>query len=73
VLAGVSYRAVLERGFALVEGSDRRVRRRAASIGAGERLALKFADGTVGAISQDTAEKPKAPAKLPARGQGSLF
>ncbi|HZQ41337.1 MAG TPA: exodeoxyribonuclease VII large subunit, partial [Rhizomicrobium sp.] len=45
VLEGISYRAVLERGFALVRGEDGAVRRRAGSIRNGESLSLTFADG----------------------------
>ena len=35
VLDGISYRAVLERGFALVRGEDGKVRRRAGAMQAG--------------------------------------
>src|SRR5262249_37655175 len=45
VLESVSYRGVLERGFALVRDADGKVRRRAADIKAGEALQLAFADG----------------------------
>ena len=38
VLDSISYRAVLERGFALVRGADGKIRRRAADIKAGEAL-----------------------------------
>ncbi len=71
VLDGVSYRAALERGFALVRGADSRIRRRAAAIESGERLSLTFADGTVEASAGGVPEKsPRA--KKPG-GQGTLF
>ena len=74
VLDGVSYRAVLERGFALVRGQDGTVKRRAATISVGERLSIKFADGVTDAFAQTGAKvtKPK-PAKKPVGGQGDLF
>jgi len=76
VLDGVSYRAALERGFALVRGPDGHVRRRAALIGPGERLSIAFADGEVRATTMDSGEpagtKPLKPRK--AKGdQGTLL
>jgi exodeoxyribonuclease VII large subunit len=75
ILEGVSYRAVLERGFALVRGTDGDVRRTAAAVVPGEALALVFADGEVGVVADDGENKPKAPrrAKKVAKDQGSLF
>ncbi|HEY0266353.1 MAG TPA: exodeoxyribonuclease VII large subunit [Rhizomicrobium sp.] len=74
VLDGISYRAVLERGFALVRGEDGAVRRRAAAIAGGEGLTLIFADGEARAVAGD---KPpgfnKAAKKKPGSDQGSLF
>ncbi len=71
----ISYRAVLERGFALVRGADGTVRRRAASLKPGEALTLAFADGD--APAQAGEGKPeisgKPAKKKPARDQGSLF
>jgi exodeoxyribonuclease VII large subunit len=75
VLEGISYRAVLERGFALVRGEDGAVRRRAGSIKPGEALVLTFADGEAQAVAGGMADgegKPKKPRKKPA-DQGSLF
>ncbi len=76
VLEGISYRAVLERGFTLVKGADGQLRRRAESIRAGEILILNFADGETKAIAGDGDGKPlkispkrrKSPSD-----QGSLF
>ena len=76
VLEGVSYRAVLERGFALVRGSDGIFKRRSKNISAGERLALIFADGTAEATAGAGAPQPnrKLPqGRGPLGGQGTLF
>jgi exodeoxyribonuclease VII large subunit len=69
VLDGISYRAVLERGFALVRGEDGTVRRRAASVKSGESLILTFADGEakVAAGGAPPAKKKRG------TDQGSLF
>ena len=74
VLEGISYRAVLERGFALVRGEDGAVRRRAGSIKPGEALNLTFADGEAkaAAIGGEGDGKAKKPRKHPT-DQGSLF
>ena len=73
VLEGISYRAVLERGFALVRGEDGAVRRRAGSLQPGEALTLTFADGEARAVADGEGDaKPKRPRKTPA-DQGSLF
>jgi exodeoxyribonuclease VII large subunit len=78
VLETVSYRAVLERGFALVRGNDGHVRRRAADVALGEHLSLTFTDGTTGAIADGPAApaakaKPLAPKTRKGAGQGDLF
>jgi exodeoxyribonuclease VII large subunit len=70
VLESISYRAVLERGFAVVRGSDGGLRRRAGEIKAGEHLHLMFADGESGALAGGT---PKSRVKKPGGDQGSLF
>jgi exodeoxyribonuclease VII large subunit len=75
VLDSVSYKGVLERGFALVRGADGHVRRRAAQVASGEALSLTFADGTQEAVAGG-APKSGAPtprAAKPKAGQGSLF
>jgi exodeoxyribonuclease VII large subunit len=75
VLDGISYRAVLDRGFALVRGADGTVRRRAAAIQSGESLRLTFADGEVPAMAGEGEARPAAPRakKKQAIDQGSLF
>jgi exodeoxyribonuclease VII large subunit len=76
LLDGVSYRAALERGFALVRGPDGHVRRRAAQIAAGEKLLITFTDGEVKAAASDGAEpagtKPAKPRKAK-DDQGTLL
>ncbi len=77
MLESVSYRAVLERGFALVKGADGSVRRRAASIKTGEALRLSFTDGEAEAIAGQNA-KSKVSRDRVSRGsskgsQGDLF
>jgi exodeoxyribonuclease VII large subunit len=71
VLDGISYRAVLERGFALVRGEDGTVRRRAAAVKHGEVLTLTFADGEARAVSGDAGARPVK--KKQGVDQGSLF
>ena len=73
----VSYRAVLERGFALVTGAPGTVRRPAVSLKVGEALRLSFADGEAKAIAGGGAKtqgvrarNPRRPSKGP---QGNLF
>jgi exodeoxyribonuclease VII large subunit len=79
LLETVSYRAVLERGFALVRGEDGIIRRRAGQVGKGEQIALTFADGERKAVADATIPPPPAPKKPrtrikpPPEGQGSLF
>ena len=74
VLDGISYRAVLERGFALVRGADGSVRRRAAAIAAGESLRLTFIDGEAPAVAGEGEPRPPRPAKRKQGvDQGSLF
>jgi len=75
LLDGVSYRAALERGFALVRGSDGKLRRRAGSILAGDTLALAFADGEAEATATRGGAGParhSRPRKSPG-DQGSLL
>jgi exodeoxyribonuclease VII large subunit len=72
VLDGISYRAVLERGFALVRNADGKIRRRAADIKAGEALSLTFADGAKAAHA-DGPGGGAAKAKKNGTDQGNLF
>jgi exodeoxyribonuclease VII large subunit len=69
LLDGISYRAVLERGFALVRGEDGKVRRRGAAVKAGENLTLTFADGEASATAgASEAAKPRVKKNTPRTG-----
>jgi exodeoxyribonuclease VII large subunit len=70
VLESTSYRSVLERGFALVKGTDGKLRRRAAHIRPGDHLHLTFADGDSSVLADGGA---KHRVKKPGSDQGSLF
>lgn len=76
LLEGLSYRATLERGYAVVRAADGTVRHRAHSVAAGEALTLLFADGEAAARAEARPGAPqgKAP-KRPSsgKGQGTLF
>jgi exodeoxyribonuclease VII large subunit len=71
-LEGISYRAALERGFALVRGDDGTVRRRAGAVKSGEPLILTCADGEARAVAGEGASTRPAKKKRGA-DQGSLF
>jgi exodeoxyribonuclease VII large subunit len=58
-LEGVSYQAVLARGFALVSDAEGAPLTTAASVPAGARLSLTFADGQVGATADGKAARRK--------------
>jgi exodeoxyribonuclease VII large subunit len=69
MLESVSYKGVLERGFALVKGEGG-LKRRAADLKPGEALTLTFADGDAAA----TAGGKPSPKRIPGKpGQGDLF
>jgi exodeoxyribonuclease VII large subunit len=65
LLAALSYRSVLARGFALVRDEAGHALHAASSIGPGARLDLEFADGRVAATA-DANRPPAAPASEPA-------
>jgi exodeoxyribonuclease VII large subunit len=70
----LNYKAVLERGFALVRDADGQPLRRAATVGPGQPLAVEFADGSVRVVAEGTgAVRPKRPRPALAAQQGSLF
>lgn len=77
LLAALSYRGVLARGFALVRDDGGVAVHAASGIGAGARLSLEFADGRVGVVANGdgaAAAKPAAPKRHAAKiDQGSLF
>jgi exodeoxyribonuclease VII large subunit len=73
----LSYRGILQRGFALVTRPDGSIVRQSAETHAGEAVALNFADGAVDAVVGATAAglRRPAPRAKPSgpSGQGSLF
>jgi exodeoxyribonuclease VII large subunit len=85
VLESVSYRSVLDRGFALVRGADGRLHRRAAGVTTGEALTIAFTDGEIAATAGEPGavtppRRPPEPRPRPAAkpkptsgNQGSLF
>ncbi len=85
LLAAVSYRGVLERGFALVRDLAGRPLRQASAVSIGERVDIEFSDGRVRAlaeVSSGAAPAPRSGGILRRRcrrpsdsetGQGSLF
>ena len=80
LLAAVSYRGVLARGFALARGPTGRPLRNAAAIEVGSRLDIEFSDGRVRALAEArsvSAAAESVPLKRRRRGggegQGSLF
>jgi exodeoxyribonuclease VII large subunit len=81
LLTAFSYRGVLERGFALVRGTDGNPLRRAAAVQAGQGLDIEFADGRARATAEGAPALMPVAAPRPRRrrrggdveGQGSLF
>lgn len=77
ILESVSYRNVLERGFALVRGSDGVLKRRAAAVSSGEELIVTFADESTSAVAIGPPRQPLhrsgRPKKPHGKDQGSLF
>ena len=81
LLASMSYRNVLNRGYAVVRDAAESAVDSAASLSAGDAISLEFADGRVSAVAGEgdvAAEKPaakKTPRKpvKSSKDQGSLF
>jgi exodeoxyribonuclease VII large subunit len=86
LLSALSYKGVLSRGFALVRDDSGHPLHDAARIAPGQRLAIEFADGRIGAIAdgdgQPPADKAKPAQKTPSKratdfgvkkAQGDLF
>ncbi|MDE2602896.1 MAG: exodeoxyribonuclease VII large subunit [Bradyrhizobium sp.] len=72
LLAALSYRSVLTRGFALVRDEQGHAVHAAAAIGPGAHLSLEFADGRVAATAdtdRPTVTRPAKPAAGEAREQ----
>ncbi|BCG96694.1 exodeoxyribonuclease VII large subunit [Mesorhizobium sp. 131-2-1] len=78
LLATLSHKAVLARGFALVKDAEGAVIKLAADVSPGAALSLEFADGSADAVAIGGGARPKATAKPAAKprepgNQGSLF
>lgn len=78
LMATLSHKAVLARGFALVRDADGAVLKRAGEVATGAALSIEFADGTANAVATSGDAKPKPMAKPVAKvkepgNQGSLF
>ncbi len=80
LLAALSYRGVLARGFALVRDTEGQPLRSASDVAPGLHMDIEFADGRVGARAEGerTSFPPPSPLKPRRRGgggegQGSLF
>jgi exodeoxyribonuclease VII large subunit len=67
----LNYKSVLARGYAVVRDAAGAPVRRAAEVGAGQPLAVEFADGTVDVTAQGTEPEHTAvtPPRRPARRQ----
>jgi exodeoxyribonuclease VII large subunit len=78
LLTALSYRGVLERGFALVRGVDGTPLRRAAAVQSGQALEIEFADGRARATAQGAPSiapipPPRRRRRGGGEGQGNLF
>jgi exodeoxyribonuclease VII large subunit len=74
VLDSLSYRAVLARGFVLVQANDGVLKRTAAAVTTGEGLTLIFGDGERKAVAGGKASaRPIRRSPGRAKGQGDLF
>ena len=69
ILQSLSYRNVLQRGFALVRDADGGPVRQAAAVSAGMALSLEFADGRVSAIAGEGEGEPVSPPSTPRKKQ----
>jgi exodeoxyribonuclease VII large subunit len=69
LLSALSYRSVLERGFALVRDEGGHPVHAAAQVGPAARLSIEFADGRVGATADadqpPATVAPRTPAPVP--------
>ena len=79
VLDSLSYKNVIKRGYAVIRDEADQVLSSASAIAAGQRLAIEFADGRVGAVADGGGEgaaeaRKKAPkSAIKKIEQGSLF
>ncbi len=73
LLNSLSYKSVLQRGYALVRNDERTPLRAAAQVKPGQELSIEFHDGEIGAVADGHAPPSERPAKKREGGQGSLF
>ena len=76
LLNALSYKGVLERGFALVRDEQGQPLHAAANVGSGQHLTIEFADGRIGATADGegvAAAKPKAAPAKPASKRTTDF
>jgi len=73
LLASLSPRAPLERGYALIHRADGTLARSAEALASGEALVLEFRDGKRGAVVDGVSSPKAAKPKAPPPDQGSLF
>ena len=76
LLNALSYKGVLERGFALVRDEHGQPLHAAANVGSGQHLTIEFADGRIGATADGegtAAAKPKAAPAKPASKRTTDF
>jgi exodeoxyribonuclease VII large subunit len=60
VLQSLSYKNVLQRGFAVVRGEDDLPLTRASGVGAGRAVSMEFADGRIAAVTGGSDHVPEA-------------
>jgi exodeoxyribonuclease VII large subunit len=68
LLGALSYKGVLERGFALVRDANGKPLHRAVNIGHGQHVSIEFSDGRVGATADASGGLPAGP-KEPAKSK----
>ena len=79
VLESLSYKNVLQRGYAVIRDAEDRPLSRATAVGPHEAISIQFADGRVSAVTGETTPAETAPKKRAPKQkteppkQGSLF
>ena len=73
LLAAVSYRRVLDRGFALVRNAKGEPVRRAAALAPGQGIRIEFADGEVSASTEGSPAPKRSRRRSGDESQSSLF
>ncbi|QIG50134.1 exodeoxyribonuclease VII large subunit [Nordella sp. HKS 07] len=73
LLTSLSYKSVLQRGYALVRSAEREPLSAAAQVKPGQELRIEFHDGEIEAQAHGHSSQPGRTAKPREGGQGSLF